>query len=262
MHTTNQLISRKNRGGAPECPYSTGFYHQKPGTHEQRKWMVTLWMVATLILPQTAHSTDAPLQTSSPKFVSNLVIGASQTKLWYRGFESVVEDDQWELLSRWNSSVRQWADSNYIGWSQRPHSPTAVRSGDPDRVVFVMSCDLNGDGDIATCAEQLWKAVHTIRRKYVNVKQIVLQPSVGGPNGGICLRPSGNVAVMASEANSVTISAINYVVYADKSGTVFAGPAPRIRQCSDYSDHIGHFSPAVAWRIGRVIGTYYANPES
>lgn len=219
-------------------------------------------MAATFILPQTTHATDAPLQTSSPTFVSNLVIGASQTKQWYKGFERVVKDDQWELLWRWNSSVRQWANDNYIGWRQRPQSPAAVRSGDPDRVVFVFSCEMTGDDDVTTCAEQIRKVIDTIRRKYVNVKQIVLQPSVGGPNGGICLRPPGNVTVMASEINSITISAINSVLSADRTGLVVAGPTPHVRRCQDYSDEIGHFGPAVARQIGRMIGTYYANLDS
>ena len=118
------------------------------------------------------------------------------------------------------------------------------------------------DADVATCGEQIRKAIDTIRRKYLNVKQIVLQPSVGGPNGDICLRSAGHVTVMASEINSVTISAINSIVDADRSGAVVAGPMPHVRRCRDYSDEIGHFGPTVARQIGRMIGKYYTNLDS
>jgi hypothetical protein len=111
------------------------------------------------------------------------------------------------------------------------------------------------NGGVARVATDIRNVVATIRLKYPSVRQIYLQPVVGGPGGGIC-NFGGNPAdpVRASSNHPFIDQAIAQVV----GGTVITGPSPTVRSCSDYADDIGHLVDPAKVPIGQTIGSFYA----
>lgn len=199
-------------------------------------------MVAlVLVLSETGASQEKNRQ---PKFVSNLVIGYSQVSQWYPAFETVVDEDRWELLWNGGAGVDKWSDPNYAGWSRPIQSSCKVRSGDPDRVVLSISGPYGRDEDQWT--QKIEETVKVIRSKYKNVKQIALQPVVGGPGSS-----------RAAQQHPVIVKAIGRVVKADKTGTIISGPSPQVTSDKDFRDKLGHLTQEAARRIGTTIGEYY-----
>jgi hypothetical protein len=156
---------------------------------------------------------EPPEKKDPPKYASNLVIGYSQVAQWYDAFESVVENDRWELLWHGGAGVNRWSDPNYEGWSRPIQSPCKVRSADPDRVVLSISGPYGDDVDRWTRKTE--ETIKVIRTKYNNAMQIVLQPVVGGPTS------------RAARQHPFIAKAIERVVKADKSG-ISAGPSPQV----------------------------------
>jgi hypothetical protein len=196
-----------------------------------------------LVLTQD-QATAQPRKKDSPEYVSNLVIGYSQVSQWYPAFESVVDGDRWELLWHGGAGVDRWSDPKYAGWFRRIESPCNVRSGDPDRVVLSISGPYGDDED--QWVQKIQGTVNVIRAKYKNVKQIVLQPVVGGPGSS-----------RAARQHPVIVKAIERVVKTDTSGIVSRGPSPQVSSARDYRDRLGHLTRQAAGSIGKQIGEHY-----
>jgi hypothetical protein len=198
----------------------------------------------------------APSDQANP-FTCTHVIGFSQTREWYLDsttFEPIVGDAQWQLLWANGASIDLWADPNFSGWFQPIVSPCAQNSTNPDRVLLTI-----GWATCTTCDDpNLWAhyinlTIGNIRSKYPNVRQILLQPEVGGPNNGLCTF-QGTV-VKASSNHPYIDQAIALVV----GGDVFAGDSPEVRTCADYVDNVGHFVDSAKGPIGANIGQFYVN---
>ncbi len=198
--------------------------------------------LSMLVLTQD-QATAQPEKKDTREYVSNLVIGYSQVSQWYPAFESVVDNDRWELLWHGGAGVDKWSDPKYEGWSRTMQSPCKIRSGDPDRVVLSISGPFGEDVDKWTQKTQ--ETMQVIRSKYKNVKQIVLQPVVGGPG-----------ASRAARQHPVIVKAIERVVKADKTGTVSQGPSPQVSSDKDFRDALGHLAKQAAGPIGKQIGEY------
>jgi len=210
-------------------------------------FLVTRFLgILGLLIAAPAHgrAVEPPEKKDPPKYASNLVIGYSQVAQWYDAFESVVENDRWELLWHGGAGVDRWSDPNYEGWSRPIQSPCKVRSGDPDRVVLSISGPYGDDVDRWT--QKIEETVKVIRAKYKNAKQIVLQPVVGGPGTS-----------RAARQHPFIVKAIERVVKADKSGTISAGPSPQVSSSEDYRDALGHLTQQAAGPVGKQIGEYY-----
>lgn len=108
-------------------------------------------------------------------------------------------------------------------------------------------------GALAAAQENPAETVDVIRAKYKNVKQIVLQPVVGGPGNS-----------RAARQHPVIVKAIGRVVADGKSRILAKGPSPLARSSNDFLDALGHLSDEAAPRIGKQIGEHYkqidANP--
>ncbi|MCI0366446.1 MAG: hypothetical protein L0219_21495, partial [Phycisphaerales bacterium] len=190
-------------------------------------------------------------QSQTSQFECTQVIGFSQTNQWYTaGFESAVDNSRWQLLWNGGASINLWADPNYEGWSRSLVSPCGQGQGSPDRVLLTISGDFQNDPN--WWAQQINAVIAVIRSKYPRVRQIILQPVVGGPNNGQCLF-NGQV-VRASSNHPVIDAAIALVA----GGSVMAGLSPEVRSCADYSDATGHLTPAATGPIGASIGQFYA----
>ncbi len=197
-----------------------------------------------IVAPTQGGPAEQPDKRTPPKYDSNLVIGYSQVAQWYPSFETVVDDDRWELLWNGGAGVDKWSDPNYVGWFRPIQSPCKVRSGDPERVVLSISGPYGKDEDKWT--QKIQETIGVIRSKYKNVKQIVPQSVVGGPGDS-----------RAARQQPVIVKAIERVVKADKTGTVSSGPAPQVSSDKDFRDALGHLTMEAAGPIGKRIGEHY-----
>jgi hypothetical protein len=230
-------------------------------------WVFTVLPADATAPPATPSPTPAPRPTAPPPsgaFVCTEFVGYSQTTSWYSdpsGFRSVTALDQsrYELL--WNSggAVHLWADPAYAGWSNGISFGCAQSSTAPDRVVMDVTEDFYLDdpanGGVAGVVTDIRNVIATIRRKYGSVRQIYLQPVVGGPGGSTCT--VGGVPVRASVNHPFIDQAIDQVVAGGSGGfDVRRGADPTVSSCADYSDYIGHLSDTST--VGRYIGSWYA----
>jgi hypothetical protein len=246
---------------------------QTPGTYrlairplvEGATWMEdygVFWVLTVKNADGTPPPTPTPTPIATPPppssgFTCTQLIGYSQTDNWYDGLESVVANDRYELLWNGGGAVRLWADPGYAGWSQPLYSPCASGSGSPDRIVMDITEDFfikdPANGGVTRVASDIRGVIQTIRNTYPAVRQIYLQPVVGGPNGGLCSVAGSEVR--ASSNHPYIKSAIAQVV----GGTVLTGPSPTVRTCADYADDIGHLQEAAKIPIGQGIGSFYAS---
>ena len=203
-------------------------------------------------------------------FVCTQVIGYSQVNQWYKGFESMLDNDRWELLWHTGAGVDRWSDPNFKGWTDKIVSPAKQQSRDPDRVVLSISGDY-GD-DVGMWARKILETVDVIHSKYKNVRLIVLQPVIGGHNHEACPAPAGesgkkvgggsqgtggNEIVRAAYQHPYIDQAIAKVVAGDKTGRLVTGASPEVRSCKDYSDAKGHLTSSASDPIGRSIAEFY-----
>ena len=213
-------------------------------------------------LPPPPDARTAPTDTAAPETkpapptpTCTQVIGYSQVGQprggWFvsgGAFESVVDDARWQLL--WNSGagVDRWQNSDYRGWTKPVESPCT--EGPVDRVLLSVSGPYGDDVD--AWSDAIEATLTTIRTLLPEVKTIVLQPVVGGPDHQPC--PSGGTDVRASWQHAYIDEAIDRVV----GGDVHAGASPEVRSCDDYTDAVGHLTEDAAEAIGRTIGEVYA----
>jgi hypothetical protein len=197
-------------------------------------------------------------------FTCTEVLGFSQTGMWFLPvaeggggtFLPLVGASTWQLRAAASAGV-EWQDPNFAGWTDPLdlYSPCATNSSNPDRVLLTISVP-KGLPTLNTWVTDILAEIATIRTKYSNLREIVLQPVVGGPNGNVCYF-GGNQAdpVHASEIHPTIDQAIARVV----GGDVVAGDSPDVRTCADYMDDTGHLVPSARPAIGTAIGQFYVN---
>ena len=241
--------------------------------------------------PDTAHDTNpvppptpAPVPEPEPEptpetraeFLCTQVIGFSQTAQWYkgvtdaranpfaaallRGFQAIIDNGRWQLLWQNGAGVEWWSDPDFEGWNRPLEAPCIQRSVSPDRALLTISGDL-GDvvNDPQVWADEIDRAVTTITIKYPDVRQVILQPVVGGPDDAVCNSPRGRGQVRASVNHPVIDQAIALVAQAPSTAVqVLIGFSPTVADCADYGDGKGHFTEAGADRVGRDIGRFYS----
>jgi len=220
-----------------------------------RKLVVpALLMLSMALAPAAGPAVAGPVSQSSG-FTCTHVIGFSQTREWYLDgttFEPIVGDAQWQLLWANGASIDLWADPNFSGWFQPLNSACAQGSSNPDRALLTI-----GWATCTTCDDpNLWAyyirgTIANIRSKYPNVRLIMLQPEIGGPNNGLCTYQGA--VVKASSNHPYIDQAIAQVV----GGDVIAGDSPEVRTCDDYVDNVGHLQPSAKGPIGTNIGNFY-----
>jgi hypothetical protein len=173
----------------------------------------------------------------------------------------------WELRACASAGI-MWTDPNDACWtSPFVGSSCDVNAENPDRVLLTISIPSTRPS-VAEWVSDIQTEITNILNRYSNVRQIVLQPTVGGPGDSTCPF-DGNVAdpVHASVIHPSIDAAIAQVVAADTTGIVVAGVSPEVRTCADYADDSGHLC-APAFRacgtldargpIGTTIGQFYA----
>lgn len=201
-------------------------------------------------------------ETIGQDYDCTMVIGFSQCGRipdgWYvagtdsvSDFEQAVNNDNWELLWGRGAGVDKWKNPDYDGWSNTIISPCLINSNSPDRVLLSVSGPHGTD--ITKWVNDIDSTIHIIRIKYPSVKEIILQPVVGGPSHQTCF--IGIDSVRASWQHAYIDSAIAIVAANDTE--VSAGCSPEVQTCSDYIDGKGHLDSIAAAIIGTNIAACY-----
>jgi hypothetical protein len=242
------------------------------------KLRTTLGVVLAATCGAIATTTSSPaLAACAETFTCTEVLGFSQTGMWFLpppdgggGFLPIVDPGpgvHWEIRACAGAGIA-WADPNDACWTSTPWDQPCTQNADnPDRVLLTISIP-TGIPTLTTWVSDIQTEIANIRAKYSNVRQIILQPVVGGPNGTTCpFQGNATDPVHASEIAPTIAQAIAQVVAADTSGMVFVGMQPTVRTCADYADDTGH----LCWPnfdscgtlnartpIGQTIGDFYA----
>ena len=212
--------------------------------------------------------TPQPTPTSTPgsggAFTCTQFVGYSQTNNWFgdaNGFRVVsgLDARRYEMLWNGGGAVLYWADPGYAGWNNGVAFPCATNAYAPDRVVMDVTEDFYLDdpanGGVSRVATDIRNVIATIRARYPSVRQIYVQPVVGGPGGSTCV--VGGVNVRASVNHPYISQAIDQVIAQGTPGfDVRRGPNPTVSSCSGYADNIGHL--ADGGTVGQAIGNWYA----
>lgn len=208
-------------------------------------------------------------RAQEPGFMCTLIIGFSQTSNWYWQFEShpSIDNSRWELKWRSYGAIEMWSNPDSDWWNASISSNCNQYSGNPDRVVLTITTCPTG---VRECTDgnktEAWQyvqpikdAIINIRNFYPNVRQIDLQPVVGGPNHNLCYREFSEIR---ASVNHLDIDgAIATVVSEDTTGIVFTGFSPEVQDCTGYSDALGHLAANAPGQgyAGRTIGDFYSS---
>ncbi len=201
-------------------------------------------------------------------FTCTELIGFSQTLMWEEttDFQQRVDDAHWQVRFRSGGDIDVWGDPTSDAWNAPVRttcqnagqialcSPCAQGSSSPDRVVLTITSH-GYDSDVAMWETRIRTAIATIRQEHRQVRQIVLQPVVGGPNGAVCPTPANRQGVRASFNHPYIDQAIAIVVR--DSPDLAAGISPEVQSCSNYSDDVGHLTTAGRAFVGQAVGQYY-----
>ena len=169
-------------------------------------------------------------------------------------------DARWELNGV--MSADQLRNPNDPGWVTNTQSHCTERTDDPDRVLLVVGlpptgfevpADVFGVVNEDAWAEAIEDTVAVIRSRFLSVRNIVLQPLVGGPNHEDCF--IGDERAYAPWIHGHADNAIETV--AARDANVVAGISPEVRTCNDYRDIRGHLTEAGYVAAAQAIGNFY-----
>ena len=183
-------------------------------------------------------------------------------------FQQQIVDGRWQMRFRAGGDLDLWANPNADAWNAPVRaqclgsgnvvlcSPCAQNADAPDRVLLTITLQAY-QSDVQVWTQKIRATIATIRVKHPQVRQIVLQPVVGGPMHAGCPFPGQIHGVRAAYNHPFIDQAIAEVV--GDSPDLVAGISPEVQSCSDYSDNIGHLDPAARGPAGLSIGEYYAS---
>ena len=222
----------------------------------------------TSLAPTTTTTTSRPPTTTTVPGGGGCteILGFSQTGMVCLdppdgggGFFAVVGHGTYQVRACASAGLA-WMDPNYPGWGttcpgqSRPALNAPCSPGLPiDRVLLTISIP-SGIPTVAEWVSDIRTEIAVIRTKYAALRQIILQPVVGGPNNSVC--QFGGSDVHASVIHPAIDQAI--AIVAQDAADLAIGYSPEVDSCSDYIDNTGHLGTDARTRIGRKMGTYYA----
>jgi hypothetical protein len=221
----------------------------------------TLGAAACHTEPPPMAPASAPIPTPAENARANTpsgyrctaVLGLAVTSEWYRaGFESLVEDDRWQAITKPHTFVENWADPEHAVWKELPQSPCAERWTDPDRVLFFAA-------NYKFTSEAEWDraldaVVRTLRQKYPGARRIELLSMVRTPGNVSCGSEKGVVSPLVDAAIARAA--------AHSSGVAVAGPRFEVKSCDDLEKGGPHFTKTGGAALAKVIAEYYTKADS
>jgi hypothetical protein len=178
-----------------------------------------------------------------------MVVGFSQTQAWYTAgtFEQILPDAEWELRGKGGAAIQLWASPAYEGWSRQTFSSCV---GEPDRMILTIT----GQGrSVDRWVADIRAAAATGRANFPSIREVILQPTIGGPDHATC--EVGGVPVRAAENHPVIDQAIAEIVASTEG--MRAGISPEVSTCADYEDSIGHLVDSANGPMGAAIANFY-----
>lgn len=233
-----------------------------------RSLLVAGAAILALLVSMSLTAVEATAQ-SEPD--CTMVMGFSQTADWYMApvrrstnpdqppqaaqiFESRVDSDRWELKWQGGAGVNIWSDPNHSAWDAPILFPCEAGSGQPDRIVFMISGPFGTDEE--AWANEINIALDNIRDHFPSAQAIVLQPVVGAPEGlDECFHDG--TRVRASWQAKHIVNAIEVV--APQHDDVVVGALTRVKSCDHYSDSLGHIDGGGAAAAGADTGQFYSD---
>lgn len=149
----------------------------------------------------------------------------------------------WQGRFTLGATLERWLDPGYQGWSGEFVTNMSCDAVAVDRVVFNVSAFGQWLPRLETIIPQV---VDMIRARYPSVRQIVLQPMVGGP-AGQCLevRDAANHGLVAAALRDAARDIVQ------------AGPPPIVQTCSQFRDQIGHLTAVGAQYLQQQLRDHY-----
>jgi len=202
----------------------------------------------------TTPGPDAGPAATTPAagpFTCTLIIGIQATGQWYgAGFENLVDNAKWEVISVHSAKVEAWANPNDKLWASKPSSPCAMNAGNPDRILFT---GLNWVYDkVEQWVPPLTASVKNLQAKYPGVKRIELRTFVRAPMNKPC--PGGSdyksfIKPAQDEANDIVAKMF--------PGLVYVAPKLEVRTCADFGGRAPHFSGEGAKAVAKIVADAY-----
>jgi hypothetical protein len=192
------------------------------------------------LLPRPAALPGAPPAGSCTE-----VVGFSQTREWFIGFQGPAGDTVHQGRTQNGAEIQFWANPTYYGWTSPVLSACSVGSSAPSAVLFNISGHY-GD-DVEAWAQGIRNALVVAHARYPGV-DIALMPVVGGADCYV-----NGVQVRASYQHPYISEAIDIVAAEDPYA--YPGHRETVDTCSMFRDEKGHFTQPGAQDTGRDIAT-------
>jgi hypothetical protein len=201
------------------------------------------------VLAPSPSPTPTPTTTPPPSpYACTRVLGFSQTRQWYvsGNFEAYVPAGNWEAQVQNGVTFDLYTDPNSTVWSVPVYSPCS--SGPLERVVLTVGIKV-ADGNLVS---KIRTAIDNIRTKWPSVREIVLQPEVGGPQESVCYYNGTPVA------STVQHPSVEAAIAQVAGGDVVIGADPHVSDCSMFSDFGGHLYASGYTYVAQLLGNFYA----
>lgn len=214
--------------------------------HAVRRIAALVVSVAVMSAPGPAFASPS---LAAATYTCTQVLGFSQTRNWFRAFQSELGGARYQLLEATNGGLR-WQDPDYSGWDEPLLSKCTQNSATPDRIIDNISWRQDVT-DVSFYVHEIRDEVATLRVLFPDAR-IVLQAVIGGPNDSRC------GGVHTAIVHPAVETAIQQVVASDPALSAPVGPeAPEVERCSYFRDDIGHLIDEQKDPMGRLIAGYY-----
>jgi hypothetical protein len=207
--------------------------------------------------PDGGPSAQPPTGPRGP-FTCSLVVGIQATGDWFNaGFEKIVDNGRWELMSVHNAFIDYWADPKNSIWNSKPSSACTQNATNPDRVILTALSLHWANITVDQWVTQLTGAVKNFQAKYSNLKNLELATFVRSPGDKPC--PLGDTF----RAYDLTPADQAFQKMAALfPGLVTVAPIVHVDSCDDYAGHPPHLPDGPAARAGMKMGAIYKEPAT
>lgn len=197
---------------------------------------------------------------SAPKgpFSCTLVLGISATGDWFKnGFENIVDNGRWELISVHNAFVNNWADPNDPLWKNKPSSACAMNPDNPDRVLLEALYLHWMDATVEQWTDVMEKAVTTLKARFSNLRNVEFSTFIRSPTDVPC---PGNMPMKSFIRPEQDMA--GQMVAAKHPDLVTVAPIVRVDSCDDYDKNPPHFTnKGNATKMGMKMGAVYKDRQ-
>ncbi len=176
------------------------------------------------------------------QFLKNPCIGFKQANDFLEKYDQI---ESWQAKFRFGGDLTDWKNPNYDGWKGGSNHCLRYSSDRVERLIF----NISGQ----TRTQEQWEAdikcvLKIIKANYQNLKQLYLQPVIGGINNQSNIRSIIN--------HPVILHAIEHVVEQSEWDILRIGAALTMEEAY-FSDIIGHLTDDGAKKAKEFMFKFY-----